>query len=394
MLIIHCSTEVSLLSDPDSSLYKSTFQAVPQLERSDADVSLLFLAQNVSYTGPIDDPWFYAKMSVALVGGQTQKFYGTAPDSPVSVVGCTEQHQLCNPVTSQCTGLSGLSGVLHHKWDSLGFNERQIATYNRSFAVASDSILSATTQILGAKHMLVQNYVGYGNAATLPSNQWILELNNWFGTMMTNLQLRSLQYATGPSSTSFFKYIQQPETHEEQEMCSHQIIRRNDFASFNILGLAIIFIVGGLMIILNLTLSTIVNKIQQATPKGQHRIREWDINGTLKLQRIAFQNHGAALRTGGKDPTPITTFEQNFENKLPSMADASKETKPARSTLSRFLSPKANQTSFAEIKDLGNEPPASATLTTPGSGNEITYTENDPWKGRLFDHHHDSKPVG
>lgn len=90
-------------------------------------------------------------------------------------------------------------------WDALGFTERQIATYNRSFAMASDSILSATTQILGAKHMLVQSHVGYGSAAALPSNQWILELGNWFRTMMTNLQLRSLQYATGPGNSWFFE---------------------------------------------------------------------------------------------------------------------------------------------------------------------------------------------
>jgi hypothetical protein len=327
------------------------------LQRSDADVSLLFLAQNVSYTGPIDDPWFYATSPVALIGGQTETFYGTAPDSPVSVVGCIEQHQLCNPVNSQCTGLSGLSGVLHHKWDSLGFTERQIATYNRSFVTASDSILSATTQILGAKHMLVQNHVGYGNAATLPSNQWILELGNWFGTMMTNLQLRSLQYATGPSSPRFFKYVRQPQTHDEQEMCTHQIIRQNDFASFNILGLAIIFIVGGLIIILNLTLSTIANKIQQATPKGQHRIREWDINGTLKLQRIAFQNHGTMLQSGGTIQATVTTFQDTFKNELPLIADSPQAKKPTRSALSRLFSPKANQVSLAEIKDFGTEPP-------------------------------------
>ena len=354
-------------------------------------MSLLFLAQNVSYTGPIDDPWFYAQTPIELIGGQTQTFYATASDSPVSVVGCTEQHQLCNPVNSQCTGLWGLTGTLHHKWDSLGFTERQIATYNRSFVTASDSVLSATTQILGAKHMLVQNHVGYGNAATLPSDQWIRELNNWFGTMMTNLQLRSLQYAAGPSSPRFFEYVRQPQTHDEQEMCTHQIIRRNDFASFNILGLAIIFIVGGLIIILNLSLSSIVNKLQQATPKGQHRIREWDINGTLKLQRIAFQNHGTA---GGTDLAPVTKFEDTFENKLPPTADMSKAAKPTRSALSRLCLRRASHIPLTEIKDLGNEPPAGAILTTPVSGNEIAYTEHDPWKGGLFDNHRDSKTIG
>ena len=408
----HRSTEVSLLTDPDSNLYKSTFQAIPQLQRSDADVSLLFLAQNVSYTGPIEDPWFYATTPIALIDGQTQTFYGTAPDSPVSVVGCTEQHQLCNPATSQCTGLSGLTGVLHHKWESLGFTERQIATYNRSFVVASDSILSATTQILGAKHMLVQNHVGYGNAATLPPNQWILELNNWFGTMMTNLQIRSLQYATGPSSPRFFKYVRPPQTRDEQDMCTRQIIRRNDFASFNVLGLALIFILGGLIVIVNLTLRSVVNRLQQATPKGQHRIREWDVNGTLKLQRIAFQKHGTGLEVGKTDlaaagaaPTATTTtttmeFEHPFANRLPSVAvDAATASaavaKPTRSALSRLWPRKGEQTPFTEIKDLDNEHAASATHTSPDSADETTaYAEHDPWKGRLFDNHGDAKTIG
>lgn len=141
-------------------------------------------------------------------------------------------------------------------------------------------------------------------------------------------------------------------------MCSHQIIRRNDYASFNILGLAIIFILGGLTIILDLTLSTIVNKIQQATRKGQHRIREWRINGTLNLQRIALGKHGARLHNGSQDPLPVAMmYENTFESKLPPTTDAAQAKKPTISALSRLLSPMANQLSVSEIKERDNDPP-------------------------------------
>jgi hypothetical protein len=130
----------------------------------------------------------------------------------------------------------------------------------------------------------------------------ILELNNWFGTMMANLQLRSLQYATGPGSLRFFKYVHQPQSRDKQEMCTHQIIRQNDFASFNVLGLAIIFVVGGLIIVLNFVTEHCCEQNTTGHAEGAIPHQEWDINGTLKLQRLAFQHHGANFGTAARDP--------------------------------------------------------------------------------------------
>src|SRR4051794_24908140 len=206
--------------------------------------------------------------------------------------------------------------------------------------------------------------------------------------MMANLQLRSLQYATGPSSPRFFKYVQQPQSPDEQEMCTHQIIRQNDFASFNILGLAIIFVVGGLIIILNLSLNTIVNKIQQGTPKGQYRIKEWDINGTLNVNGWHSNTMAPTLKQ-----LLEKTFVESFENKLPQTADAPEAAMPATPTFTCLLPPKSNHGSFAEIQDLENESPGSVTGATLASENVIKYSDNDPCKGQLFDQHRDSKLI-
>jgi hypothetical protein len=160
----------------------------------------------------------------------------------------------------------------------------------------------STTQILGAKHMLVQDHVGYENAATSPNNQsdpgaqqLVRNDDGQSATSITSVCDRGLAVYVSSSTSTSHKTV-------TNKRCTHQIIRQNDFASFNVLGLAIIFVVGGLIIVLNLSLSAVVNKIQQGTPKGQYRIKKWDINGTLKLQRLAFQHHGANFETAARDP--------------------------------------------------------------------------------------------
>lgn len=90
------------MADVDKS---SSFSPIPQLQRTDADVTLVFLQNNVNYTARVDDMWFSATNRTPGSIGEDGLWVA---DDPISVMGCTEQHQFCKS-DDECSDLSGWS---------------------------------------------------------------------------------------------------------------------------------------------------------------------------------------------------------------------------------------------------------------------------------------------
>jgi hypothetical protein len=97
---------------------------IPSLDRTDADVSLFFLAANkMSYLAPVDDPWFSAhkgynitqythnRTNSSIVGYWYTDYY-------VRVIACADQYRICNPSTNNCTALNGWYAVLRQIKDN------------------------------------------------------------------------------------------------------------------------------------------------------------------------------------------------------------------------------------------------------------------------------------
>jgi hypothetical protein len=105
----------------------------PSLQRSDADVTLMMLAQNdVTYLAPSDDPWMPAH-----VGGEGDGQHIWVGEYDVNLMGCIEQYQICNPNIPGDAGCTALSGSLE-VFDSfgqpdglLGMNAEQRSTIQR-----------------------------------------------------------------------------------------------------------------------------------------------------------------------------------------------------------------------------------------------------------------------
>jgi hypothetical protein len=108
------------------------WQPIPEFNRTDADVTLFYLAHNsIVYQSPNTDPWFSANQK--LVG--TNTYYGLPK---TSLMGCIDQYQICDPNRPGDTGCSKLGSMTQVPGITLGLNLHQIATAGRFMETAYD----------------------------------------------------------------------------------------------------------------------------------------------------------------------------------------------------------------------------------------------------------------
>lgn len=291
--------------------------AIPELTRSDADTTLIFLSQNGSYASEVVDPWFKATQkstsTLSFASGQTYNVDLYYRDAPVTVLGCAEQHQLRNPLNGATSRLSGEEIVTAKTAHQLGFNEDQMAIYNRSIIYGSWGILwEIVPALFGGTSLLATQEAWTVWSTALPSYQWQIELDHWFGVALNAIQLWTLQYVSGPTFVRNDRYVVPPTTEFEKRMCNNQIVRSSEYRSFSVLGIAVILSFGIFFIILNLFIRQIVEDIQKHTVKGRYRNAEWQANDFLQLQRMAYQHNNIGTWTGHKELVPRTSAGELF----------------------------------------------------------------------------------
>lgn len=101
----------------------------PRLNQTDSDITLMMLTQNdVYYRTPSDDPWIAAHEKL----NGSDVYMG---DYTVSLLGCIDQYQFCNPNLegdTACTKLGGINSVAKDMVDRfVYFNLDQLATVER-----------------------------------------------------------------------------------------------------------------------------------------------------------------------------------------------------------------------------------------------------------------------
>ncbi len=296
------------------------FQPVPAINTTDADLSLLFIAANsVAYSEPCADPIFSANIPYNNTVGEIA-ISGYYPDYWVTVLGCTEQYRICNPKTNQCTGKQGLmqlSRAFTANEAGLDINDIQSATAQRLLgALQVSTIYYATFSRLGAAlraseslSTLTQRY--------LPPNQWHIEVGSMFDTGLARLQQKTQEYATGPANVPRGSYVQAPNPNIAADipyraMCYSQLVNdSSDTMSFSVVGLAILFGVGGIIIFVALTIDTIFGWLQLKFNTGLHARTEWLVTDKLEMQRLLFEE----VKLGDWDDTkriPVTWQNQKF----------------------------------------------------------------------------------
>ncbi|KAK5091235.1 hypothetical protein LTR05_001416 [Lithohypha guttulata] len=303
----------------------NTWQPIPELSRTDADVTIIFLMQNaVTYSEPVDDPMFAATnvydLSAVVAGA---KYYGA--DNYVTTMACTDQYKVCNPNNDKCTPLGGINQIL--PW--IGFNDAELDLDDIQEAIAIRLMRSAQTgsisQILFAlaenallaKDLLVGGLMSSG----LPANQWQREVEGWLGKGLADYQRKIVEYATGPPNIGPGSYVEQPWKDDTsatafatKAMCYSQMINdTTDTISFSILGMIILFVIGGTIVFISLFVDTVVGWIQKTCRIGEHARMCWLLDDKLQLHRFLNQELGHGSWSDDYEAMPYTTSHQLFQ---------------------------------------------------------------------------------
>lgn len=168
-----------------------TFDPIPAFRRDNASTVLIFLMNDMIYSGNVDDPWFGPTSPVnGTVFGDNMTAY--LADRAVNTIACFEYAELCNAGISSrpCAPVdmygAGLQGDLANE---LSLNRRQISISTRlSAALQRSSLSTAVRELNGGSLRATAKSFAWGSNP-VAEDQWILEMQSWFSTILITTQL-------------------------------------------------------------------------------------------------------------------------------------------------------------------------------------------------------------
>ncbi|KAH7363722.1 hypothetical protein BKA66DRAFT_514601 [Pyrenochaeta sp. MPI-SDFR-AT-0127] len=288
----------------------NTWKPIPELIRPDADVSLFFLAANdIRFFTPVNDPWFAAgsqgPVNMSISVGDMEVYLS---DDPVRVLGCVQQYQFCKPAPKQnasCTPLLGINEALTA--GTLIFtqpSDQGRFLWSASAILNMASGFTELARVLKGGALLASDSLSAMWQYDLPNNQWELELEHWFKFTLADVQRAILDLATGPIVADAREFHSPPASAEARSLCNNQKIRSDSYTSFNVLGLILIFAIGGSIMILSALLPWATSHFQRH--QNPFPSLEWISNDTLQLQRLAHEAVGAGDWEGACNDYPRT----------------------------------------------------------------------------------------
>ena len=252
---------------------------VPALNRTDADVSVFFLAPNmVVYEAPVADPFFAASIPKNLSSGDGVNDTYYSSNQAVYALACAEQHQFCNPTNGICTPLSGAFQLVTNI-PRLDLNDAQSSTAitvmsTLTFINLYYSVISRGSNALRASETLSQGF-----QIPFPDNQWMTEVSTWFAVSMAKLQQRTVQYAIGSSYVPKGLILVGPANRYQENICNNTKIQsQSGTTSFSVLGVSIILIVGSVLFFTSLVLSTVVGFIRRKWHWKEYKSLQWTVD--------------------------------------------------------------------------------------------------------------------
>lgn len=258
----------------------------------DSDVTIIQQASNaVFYREQILDPFFYA-------GFQAMKGMWLSSQW-IYHIGCTDQFQLCNPNTGECSALTGAQKL---STEALNLNEKQHATAERIqkarvFSTIYDAVYHHT-----AVPLLVDDIRSMFGSIPFPSDQWTKEVEMWFQTTLANIQLRIQDFPNNfwnedPSQPP--KPVRAQDwpvaTEAMTDLCGQQLVRPTEqYQSFSLAGIIIVSALSLSIIILSWTLEGCLGRFSNRKPGGSKRYKlvAYSADGKLQLLRTCLESVG------------------------------------------------------------------------------------------------------
>ncbi|KAJ9628419.1 hypothetical protein H2204_009256 [Knufia peltigerae] len=295
-----------------------TFDPIPQLNRTDADVALWFIMQDqLAFVTRVDDPIFQADVSVVEEvitsdGDLINMTYWT-PSEPLTVLGCAQQWQWCNG-EHHCTPLAG---IVDQDISSLNYSARQQSLFDRIQYTVQGANMNLMTVGLGNDALLASTASGWGMAgSSLPNDQWMREVDHWYSMFWNSVQQFTAQYSVGDGVADQDKY-RVPPSEEDKWMCGAQMVQRSDYSSFNMLGVLLILVLGAFFVLLNTALDPMIQwfRRRRARKAGVPWLSVWRRHHLLQIESAAFSEAG--LGTWSHDSlVPTSTDAGSFSSPL------------------------------------------------------------------------------
>ena len=290
-------------NDPNGAI---GWQPIQELESPDADVALVFIANNnVKYAKPVDDPIFAAHDP----NEAGDRFWG---DYWVPVLGCTEQYRFCKSTSADKTECTDYLGEFQafNAFETIKPTEAQIQTMNRLWDTLTmtiyDYVRARNSQALQVSDTIV-NYESPG----LPANQWMLEVQGWFDVNLAHIQHSVVEWTTGPSDPTLAAAILQTRTNDTygSTMCKSQMVHETaGTSSFSLLGVVILFVVGAGIIGLSFVLDTVIAWLQKRFGRGEIARLSWISDDKLQLHRVL--SHELQLGNWEKSEAAVPTTKE------------------------------------------------------------------------------------
>lgn len=273
--------------------YGQGYQPIAALNKTDADLSMSFIAANaMKYLTQVNDPVFGAHDPLDVNGTTVYM-----ADVYVTVLGCSEQYRICNPVSSVCTPFLGsfqLMNALAANQDGLDFTFRQNAT---AYRLAALNMLTSQYEInhdRSGGSLRATETVNFLTQVSLPPNQWQIEVSAWFDTGLAKLQALTQELAANTANpmpgSRVVSYSASRSYGVFYDFCYSQLVSDSSGStSFSVLGLIILFVIGGAIILMSLIIDTIIGFIQKKTGKGLYAHMEWIVSDRLHMHMMLMR---------------------------------------------------------------------------------------------------------
>jgi hypothetical protein len=281
---------------------------------------LIAIRNRGMYSNAVYDPVF---KSTTHRKDSTAEFF--TADLNTGVIGCTEQYQFCNG-RAKCSSPSALYSITSDfASQQLGYNLVQMAAFDTFIRMAYTMRIFSIQFMIDENVLLAKDslYGFMGLATGLPERQWQIEVENLHNISMAGLQQaviahaapRNPQFGQGANATRYWDWIVRETSPAQLAVCQNQKIRSQDYYSFSVLGLTLLFVAGVSVITLGLLAPCIANHRRRKTSRGldtnkiffsprsskrgaipisEYRTNEWNFSDPLHLQRVALEEHGIA----------------------------------------------------------------------------------------------------
>ncbi|ETS78241.1 hypothetical protein PFICI_10303 [Pestalotiopsis fici W106-1] len=326
------SSVYSTVENGKVSSERSAFLPIPALVRTDGDVSIIFLSGNgVYFLDPLDDDWYRATVQersmTSSANSGSRPLY--RPVDAASPLGCVEQWQWCNsnykdgggcgPLTSALDALNGASHLFKvpDVWQGAERPFSNTSTGSHFIWTAligwfGDEALDWAVKELKSAALASRSSSFSGVQYGLPNNQWHLDVQGWWNTILAKTQGNMINAAIGHIDPILRNSSYVPTNQYEKNLCYNQKVRSTGYTSFSLFGLYFTYITGGLIVLVSLILEPIFDCLHSRSKYKQYKHLEWTTNETLQLHRLAHEGAGSQQWSGCTESAPTTAPEASL----------------------------------------------------------------------------------